>query len=373
MSPKEMSNQFDIYFNNIMSNQAPGLDDYDKSVILTRAQNEIVKAYFSPALNKTQNGFDSTPTRQIDFSSIIKNIILNPISATTFDYRAKAFEFPEDVFISLNEQVISGNTQYTVLPISFVQYDTLMTKPYKFPPKNQVWRLLSNNITIGEGNISTVKSNSLDSEISNTVFLQLQSDYSKPVRMVIKSVLESALPQGNPPIIVETRSLITVTCELKVNTESSAYWSRFITNPKYTISQYFKDFDGSQSIFPSFTVPNKEAVLWDLTNPGGAPKLNSTIAEIIGIFDPEKTLTYKIRYIKKLKPIIVSNLHDIDEDLSVEGEYLETASELPEELHEDILQRAVELAKAFYTGDLGNQLALGQNSGTEKGVVAQSR
>ena len=46
-----------------MSNQAPGLDEYEKSVFLTKAQYEIVKNYFNPKSNKNQEGFDDSPKR----------------------------------------------------------------------------------------------------------------------------------------------------------------------------------------------------------------------------------------------------------------------------------------------------------------------
>lgn len=52
MTPEEMSNEFDVLYNNITSNQAPGLDEYEKSLFLTKAQDEIIKAYFNPKLNK---------------------------------------------------------------------------------------------------------------------------------------------------------------------------------------------------------------------------------------------------------------------------------------------------------------------------------
>jgi hypothetical protein len=48
MDSTEFSNQFDLLYNNITSNQAPGLSEYEKSVFLTKAQDEIVKNYFSP-------------------------------------------------------------------------------------------------------------------------------------------------------------------------------------------------------------------------------------------------------------------------------------------------------------------------------------
>lgn len=54
MTVEEFSDQFDILYNNITSNQAPGLDEYEKSIFLTRAQEDIVKGYFDPLLNKTQ-------------------------------------------------------------------------------------------------------------------------------------------------------------------------------------------------------------------------------------------------------------------------------------------------------------------------------
>jgi hypothetical protein len=37
MTNQEFINEFDILYNNIMSNQAPGLDEYEKSVYLTLA------------------------------------------------------------------------------------------------------------------------------------------------------------------------------------------------------------------------------------------------------------------------------------------------------------------------------------------------
>ena len=52
MELSEFSYEFDVLYNNITSNQAPGLDEYEKSVFLTKAQDEIVKSYFDPRLNK---------------------------------------------------------------------------------------------------------------------------------------------------------------------------------------------------------------------------------------------------------------------------------------------------------------------------------
>ena len=37
MKSEEFNNQFDVLYNNITSNQAPGLNEYEKSVFLTKA------------------------------------------------------------------------------------------------------------------------------------------------------------------------------------------------------------------------------------------------------------------------------------------------------------------------------------------------
>ena len=62
------------------------------------------------------------------------------------------------------------------------------------------------------------------------------------------------------------------------------------------------------------------------------------------------------------------NLNTVDNDLTINGESTATTCELPEHIHEEILQRAVELAKAAYATDqngtiqLNNQVQMGQRS-----------
>ena len=60
MNHIEFSNEFDVLYNNIMSNAAPGLNEYEKSVFLTKAQEEIVKNHFQPLGNKYGQGLDDS-------------------------------------------------------------------------------------------------------------------------------------------------------------------------------------------------------------------------------------------------------------------------------------------------------------------------
>jgi hypothetical protein len=74
MNNAEFSTEFDVLYNNITSNQAPGLTEFEKSVFATKAEKEIVKNYFSPqsAGNTLKEGFDESAKRQADFSMLMK-------------------------------------------------------------------------------------------------------------------------------------------------------------------------------------------------------------------------------------------------------------------------------------------------------------
>lgn len=248
MTNSEFSNQFDVLYNNIMSNQAPGLDEYEKSVFLTKAQDEIVKAYFNPKGNKYLEGFDGNEQRQIDFSMLMKTSVVTTFSNSVFDGRTtgvKAVTIPDDVLSFVNEKLQvtrdGASEMLAIIPISYTEYTLKMSKPYKRPLHYQAWRLIDN--TSG------------------------------------------------------TRS------------------ADVIAGPNDTFVKYVA------------------------------------------------------RYVKKPRAIRLINF----EGVTLEGGSTAQTCELDPVLHEEVLQRAVELAKAAYTGDLNAQLALGQASETPKGVVAQSR
>lgn len=146
MTGTEMRNLFNVLYNNIMSNQAPGLNEYEISTFLTKAENEIVKNYFNPKGNKYQEGMDDSKKRQIDFSNLIKvhHDTQSVTPTNRIDPRSICFELPSDVMFILNEW---GSTSVTnnsingdmanyinVVPITADEYQRLMSKPYKFPP-----------------------------------------------------------------------------------------------------------------------------------------------------------------------------------------------------------------------------------------------
>lgn len=249
MTNAEFSNEFDVLYNNITSNQAPGLDEYEKSVFLTRAQDDVVKDYFNPRLNKTQEGFDGNEQRQIDFSMITKTSSYDStkLTSATFDNKSesKRVTLSNDIMMFVNEFVDvtrnNSSLRLVVVPLDYKEYTRLQSKPCKRPLKNQAWRLIDN------------------------------ANSSNQVELIVG----------------------------------------------------YKDI---------------------ITN-------------------------YSIRYIKKPQAIILSDLDGV----TLDGISTEQSCELDTILHPEILQRAVELAKAAYTGDLNSQIALGTNSQTNIGMVSTSK
>lgn len=175
MTAQEFSNQFDLLYNNITSNQAPGLTEYEKSVFLTKAQSEIVKNYFS-ANSKGNNlgqGFDDSAKRQADFSVLMKTSSCTQVTTNLpdkIDFRddTTVWSFPDDVFIVINETLKTTDNKYLqVIPLRYDEYTRLMSKPFKRPLKNQAWRLI-NFGTNSDGNTS-IKTVEIITNIGDTV------------------------------------------------------------------------------------------------------------------------------------------------------------------------------------------------------------
>lgn len=117
MTINEMSQEFDILYNQVNSNQASSVDEYEKSVFLTKAQDELIKAYFDPRGNKFIEGFDDGQKRQYDFSLLVVNKKLdeiNPNEVEQYDPRSYMYVMPSDLLLTLNESVFeeNGGTKY---------------------------------------------------------------------------------------------------------------------------------------------------------------------------------------------------------------------------------------------------------------------
>lgn len=271
MTNEEFSTQFDVLYNNITSNQAPGLNEYEKSVFLTKAQDEIVKSYFSPETNPQGKGFDNTQRRQVDFSMLMVTVEQNPTTVTSytqFDPRSLLYYMPQDIFFIVNEQLVlqhmDASIQATnktklvgirqVIPISYLDYTRMMSKPYKEPLKYQAWRIITG---------INAQNNDSNAENLNTSF----------IAEIICRTSDRNLTYIGP------------------------------------------------------------------VGRGGAPT------------EEEVPKIYKIRYVKRPTPIVLETFEEIlGEDLSINGINTKTECQLDPILHQEILERAVTLAKIAWQG-----------------------
>ena len=106
MTTQEFSNSFDTLLNSYSIQPGFGegaskadvtLDEYEKSVLLTQAQDLVVKSYFYSNQNSQGQGFDDSERRQVNFSSLIKVTTLSPSddNDNIFDDRGIIYQMPK--------------------------------------------------------------------------------------------------------------------------------------------------------------------------------------------------------------------------------------------------------------------------------------
>lgn len=307
MTTQEFSNEFDVLYNNIMSNQAPGLDEYEKSVFLTKAQLEILKNYFNPKSkgNNTQDGFDGSAKRQIDFSMLTT---VATTSATSYSY----------VLVS-DKTDKNGNPVYsrTETPTSIPESTYSYAEAYD--TEGKVLKDSNGNIlyTRNEGTDVSGFDTPLFDTRPNTKSITLPSK----LMFAINEMVE--VSRNNKTMLLQV-----------VPIKFDEY-SRLMCKPYKRPLKY---------------------QAWRLTN-------NDVVNKADIVVGSSDILTkYTIRYIRRPNPIILTNLADEYSNVSIEGLNNITECELDPILHSEILQRAVELAKSAYTGDLKSSVELGQRT-----------
>lgn len=384
MTLEEFSTEFDVLYNSITSNAAPGFNDYEKSVLLTLAQEELIKSYFVANNNTTGVGLDGSQKRHYDFSTLIKikslkNIIYDIITARdkveipSLNKDANAvFLIPNDVFLILNEHLIAKDNNYIVFPISYDTYNLLMSKPFPYPNKRQAWRLDSSI----DGEVAALKvihvSDDKDISSKNITF---ESIYHKPLNIEIN--IKNGNTLSDFVVVSESKEAVNITLNLSntANNDIVDIHNYMFKLMDATIlksrglDKYIKPLNQDYSITSVGKIGTYKAEIPAVTDLQGNYK-NFGIFNII-YYPIETSLdtSYTLRYVKVPRPIILSDLTDLE--LSIRDRREQSTCELPDEMHPEILKRAVELAKAYYIGDLQSQLAIGKNSSTELGKLIQ--
>jgi hypothetical protein len=89
--------------------------------------------------------------------------------------------------------------------------------------------------------------------------------------------------------------------------------------------------------------------------------INDITVELIANSN-ETIQKYKVRYIRKPAPIITADISSEYGDITINGINTISECELNPIIHQEILQRAVELAKSAYIGDISSTVQLGERS-----------
>lgn len=373
MTTQEFSVEFDVLYNSIVSDAAPGFNDYEKSVLLTQAQEELIKSYFSPKKNKVREGFDDSVERQYDFSSIIKTVYLENIDDkyiffndnTSIRPNSNKYVLPTDFLFTINESFdTDSGIHYSIVPLSYKEYELLDSKPFRYPPKRQVWKLISKN-TNEHNNIGTY---TLSDNNRNYLF-GIKSRTSKDLTIYFTFNNTSKLDGKVASVTDIEEDDTTVSFYLNSSSTSahSLYMGLLSSEQRLKVAKldtYISPllFATSTNTYPVVLKDYKNFSLHISNDTTKVP-----VIELIGN-NPLKG-TYTLRYVKKPSPIILTDLSEID--VSIDGRQSITECELPSNMHREILQRAVELAKAYYTGGLQEQLVLGNQSSTDKGILTQ--
>jgi len=131
--------RFNLQYNNIFSNQAPGLVDYEISMYLTMAHIEIIDEY--------SNNLDLFEKyRSILTSYILEDhlpVLSQPTKTTDKGIDYQIFELSENYWRILNEyaKTISNPVGIPIKPITYDGFNTMSQNPFKKPNGLKGWRL----------------------------------------------------------------------------------------------------------------------------------------------------------------------------------------------------------------------------------------
>lgn len=149
MTTQEFSLEFDLMYNNIMSNQAPGLSEYEKSLFLTQAQEALVLDIYS---GKLGSSFESTEEVTDYLSPLVKQATYTTkVEGKGLDSRSVFFNIDTDIWFKTGEKAIikdeslkCGNSIEREVDVVPVTQDTLYrtkNSPFRGPNERRILRL----------------------------------------------------------------------------------------------------------------------------------------------------------------------------------------------------------------------------------------
>ena len=155
MTCEEFSLEFDLLYNNIMSNKAPGLSGYEKSLFLTQAQESIVLDIYS---GKYGDSFERTEETTSYLNQLLKQRTYDSGEFTEgnkLDTRSIFVTLPEDIWFKTGETAyiiddsykcnVDGLREVMVFPVTQDTFVRTKRSPFRGPNERRILRLDSTN------------------------------------------------------------------------------------------------------------------------------------------------------------------------------------------------------------------------------------
>lgn len=150
----EFSLQFDLLYRNLTSTSAPGITEYEKSVLLTESQEEIVKGLYNGGLGKP---FENDEEVTDYLASLVKQITVAAPVEDDENYPklssdSAIFPFGDIrlMYILLEKCTLTGDMftcdggsrEVEVVPVTHDEYHRTKRNPFRGPGKTKALRLL---------------------------------------------------------------------------------------------------------------------------------------------------------------------------------------------------------------------------------------
>lgn len=167
MTISEFSNTFDTLLNSYdtqaqfgeqVSKRQIALDEYEKSLYLTKAQEEVVVNFYN-GKNPYGDSFESTEEMRRYLESLVKTKVYSTeeqVSGTGVSNNSVFYKLPNDVAFITMEQVTYNDESLgcyngsiaTVYPVTQDEYSRIKNNPFRGPTKYKVVRLDSGENTV---------------------------------------------------------------------------------------------------------------------------------------------------------------------------------------------------------------------------------
>lgn len=392
MTTQEFSNAFDTLLNSYNTQAMFGeqtsrrditLDEYEKSVFLTQAQDIVVKQYFDIQTDAVHEGFDGSERRQVDFSSLIQVKTMDEVNAIgqnvlitdprngnlgTLKFTLKRPDLLPDIKVELDLQPGSGTEVSVVVDGSTYKkiYVTIGIQNIDTPNLGAVVSLWNNarfeSVDVPDSDFGDLVSKYVSLEIVNTtgnIFSYTQQELEDKVTV---GLAEVSLHKASDSDTFDDRGILyTLPSDLLFMLNERLEVTNGNIKKKYVVIPiHYKEYDRQNS--KPYNQPYKKQCWRLFQNISGF----DTLSEIIPIWDAvndSSVKQYKIRYVRRPRPIILVNLADGSGDLEIDGETKVTQCELNPILHMDILNTAVDLAVRSKIG--GSTVASSKNSNND--------